>query len=263
MRSVLRINQLYGHEQLDRLHRRDARFINTAMMVTLSGAVVSDGLADGSVVSGVGGQYNFVAMAHALPDGHSVLQVRSTRTSHGELESNVVSRYGHTTIARHQRDLIVTEYGIADLRGKTDQEIIERLLEVSDGRFQQSLQQEAVESGKLDPEHRIAPVHTENLPESYEAVLGEAKKEGLFPAFPFGTDLTEDEIVLGRALKALKAKIESVRGAVEILAEAVVEGSVGDDVRPYLERMGLPEPENLMERLYRRLLVAELREILR
>ncbi|MDH5672923.1 MAG: hypothetical protein OEZ06_12285 [Myxococcales bacterium] len=263
MRSVLRINQLYGHEQLDRLHRRDARFINTAMMVTLSGAVVSDGLADGGVVSGVGGQYNFVAMAHALPDGHSVLQVRSTRMSHGELQSNVVSRYGHTTIARHQRDLVVTEYGIADLRGKTDQEIIERLLEVSDGRFQRELQQEAVESGKLDPAHRIAPVHGNNLPEGYEAVLREAKKEGLFPAFPFGTDLTDDEIVLGRALKALKAKIESVRGAVEVLAEAVVEGSVGDDVRPYLERMGLAEPEHLVDRLYRRLLVAELREILR
>ena len=30
MRSVTRINQLYGHEELDRLHRRNARFVNTA-----------------------------------------------------------------------------------------------------------------------------------------------------------------------------------------------------------------------------------------
>ena len=72
MRSVTRINQLYGHERLDRLHRRHARFVNTSMMVTLLGAFVSDGLEDGTVVSGVGGQYNFVAMAHALPDGRSV-----------------------------------------------------------------------------------------------------------------------------------------------------------------------------------------------
>ena len=43
--------------------RRDARFINSAMMATLGGALVSDGLADGRVVSGVGGQYNFVAQA--------------------------------------------------------------------------------------------------------------------------------------------------------------------------------------------------------
>ena len=43
MRSVSRINQLYGHEEIDRLHRRNARFVNTGMMVTLLGAVVSDG----------------------------------------------------------------------------------------------------------------------------------------------------------------------------------------------------------------------------
>jgi acyl-CoA hydrolase len=37
----------------------------------LSGAVVSDGLDDGRVVSGVGGQYNFIAMAHQLATGRS------------------------------------------------------------------------------------------------------------------------------------------------------------------------------------------------
>ena len=63
MRSVTSINQLYGHEEIDRLHRKNARFINTCMMMTLTGAAVSDGLEDGTVISGVGGQYNFVAMA--------------------------------------------------------------------------------------------------------------------------------------------------------------------------------------------------------
>ena len=87
-------------------------------------------------MSGVGGQYNFVAMAHALPDGRSVLQVRSTRDAHGEPASNVVLNYGHTTIPRHLRDVIVTEYGIADLRGRTDSEVIERVLAVTDSRFQ-------------------------------------------------------------------------------------------------------------------------------
>ncbi len=72
MRSVQKINQLYGHEDLDRLHRKNARFINSCMMQTLAGAAVSDGLEDGRVVSGVGGQYNFVAMAQELPDGHSL-----------------------------------------------------------------------------------------------------------------------------------------------------------------------------------------------
>jgi hypothetical protein len=76
MKSVRKINHLYGHEELDRLHRKNARFINTCMMMTLSGAAVSDGLADGRVVSGVGGQFNFVSQAQALPDGtfHSMLK---------------------------------------------------------------------------------------------------------------------------------------------------------------------------------------------
>ena len=44
MKSVQSINQLYGHEEIDRLHRKDARFVNTCMMMTLSGSAVSDGL---------------------------------------------------------------------------------------------------------------------------------------------------------------------------------------------------------------------------
>ena len=68
MRGVAFINQLYGDDLPLRVAQRNhARFVNTTMMLTTLGAAVSDGLADGRVVSGVGGQYNFVAMAHAFP----------------------------------------------------------------------------------------------------------------------------------------------------------------------------------------------------
>jgi acyl-CoA hydrolase len=109
MTSVGFTNQLYGEDSgLKTLQRVDARFINTAMMVTLLGAAVSDGLADGRVVSGVGGQYDFVAMAHALPGARSVLAVRSTRTKDGKVASNILWNYGHTTIPRHLRDVMIT-----------------------------------------------------------------------------------------------------------------------------------------------------------
>ncbi len=98
---------------------------------------MSDGLADGRVVSGVGGQYNFVSMAHALPDARSILCVRTTRTSGGKTTSNIVWNYAHTTIPRHLRDIVITEYGIADLRGRTDHEVIAALLNVADSRFQE------------------------------------------------------------------------------------------------------------------------------
>src|SRR2546430_13649914 len=81
MRGVGFVNQLYGADQeLRILQRGAARCINTTMMVTLLGAAVSDALESGRVVSGVGGQYNFVAMAHALPGARSILCVRATRT---------------------------------------------------------------------------------------------------------------------------------------------------------------------------------------
>ena len=262
MRSVQRINQLYGHEAIDRLHRRDARFVNTGMMVTLLGAVVSDALEDGEVVSGVGGQYNFVAMAHALPDGRSVLQVRSTRVQRGEVSSAVLWNYGHATIPRHLRDVIVTEYGIADVRGKTDAEVIERLLCVSDTRFVGELCERAKREGKLARDFSLPAQHARNLPEHYGAVLARFKRQGLFPAFPFGSDFTAEEIVLASALRSLQAKIDSARGRLETLVAAALPAGDDAELRPYLHRMGLASPNGIKEATYQHLLASELRQLL-
>ena len=57
---------------------------------------------------------------HALRDGRSVLLLRSSRVGAAGARSNILWNYGHTTIPRHLRDVFVTEYGIADLRGKSD-----------------------------------------------------------------------------------------------------------------------------------------------
>lgn len=261
MRSVTRINQLYGHEAIDRLHRVDARFLNTAMMVTLSGATVSDGLANGQVVSGVGGQYNFVAMAHALPDGRSVIQLRSTRMHEGELRSNIVPSYGHTTIARHQRDLVVTEYGVAELRGKTDEEVIIALLQVADSRFQPELMAAAKAAGKLAPEFELAAGYRENLPRAMASALAGLRRQGLFPRYPFGTDLTEEEQRLVQALEQLKARLASPRGRLSALVRAGLQGSPTPAEMPYLRRMGLAAPRSARELSYQRLLTVELKAL--
>src|SRR4249919_3662832 len=121
MTRISHINELYGgNEALERLQRREARFFNTCMMMTALGAAVSDALEDGRVVSGIGGQYNFVAMAHALRDGRSVLLFRATRDAGGRVRSSVLWNYGHCSIPRHLRDVAINEYGIADLRGIDD-----------------------------------------------------------------------------------------------------------------------------------------------
>ncbi|HEU5399060.1 MAG TPA: acetyl-CoA hydrolase/transferase C-terminal domain-containing protein, partial [Gammaproteobacteria bacterium] len=149
MEAVSKVNELFSDVELEKLQHRHSRFLNICMKATLLGAVVSDALDDGRVVSGVGGQYNFVAMAHALKEARSILMLKSTHGSGAGLESNILWEYAHTTIPRHLRDIVVTEYGIADLRGRSDREVIAAMLNVADSRFQEKLLSEAKRARKL------------------------------------------------------------------------------------------------------------------
>jgi acyl-CoA hydrolase len=78
------VNELYGEEETKRKDRVEARFVNNAMMATMLGETISDGLDDGRIVSGVGGQYNFVAQAFALEGARSVMTLNATRSSGGK-----------------------------------------------------------------------------------------------------------------------------------------------------------------------------------
>lgn len=256
MSRISYINSICGHEELARLQRRDARFINTTMMVSLLGAASSDSLESGRVVSGVGGQYNFVAMADALPDARSILMLRSCHSRHDKTWSNIVWNYGQTTIPRHLRDIVITEYGIADLRGLTDSQCVERMLSITDSRFQDDLIKAAQHNGKLRSDYVLPAAYTNNTQEALAAKLRPWRERGLLPDFPFGTDFTEDEINIVKALKKLKA---SVGHPLELLK--VIFKNLGDDsesTERYLERMHLDELDGLKMRLMRRLFVGNL-----
>jgi acyl-CoA hydrolase len=254
MTAISFINELYGDEQLKRLQRRDARFINSAFTVTLMGAAVSDQLADGRVVSGVGGQYNFVAQAHALHDARSILILRSWRESGGDVSSNIVWDYAHTTIPRHLRDIVITEYGIADLRGKTDSAVIEALLNISDSRFQPGLIDQAQKAGKLAKGFRLDPLFTQNTPERLQSIRDQYA--GLFTEYPLGSDFTAQERDLLRALNWLKSKFK-LRDIIE-LGKATLEAPEPEAFPDHLARMQLDQPQGLREELYQRLLLAGL-----
>ncbi len=259
MMPVSFTNELLGPDWQDRSRdRRDARFINTAMMATLGGAVVSDGLADGRVVSGVGGQYNFVAQAHALPGGRSLIAVRATRDSHGRLESNIRFAYGHTTIPRHLRDVVLTEYGAADLRGRSDAEVAAAMLEIADSRFQPALLAETQRAGKLPAGHRIGDAHRDNFPERLERALAPHRAAGLFGELPYGSDLTPEEIALGRALRRLQARARTWSGRLAIAARLLRPLPRDADRVALLERMNLAAPRGAGERWLRRLVAASL-----
>ncbi|NIE76550.1 acetyl-CoA hydrolase/transferase family protein [Pantoea sp. Ap-967] len=254
MTRISYINELYGEEDLKRRQRRDARFVNTVFGMTLLGAGVADQLEDGRVLSGVGGQYNFVAQGHALEGGRSILLLRSWREAGGEVTSNLFWNYGHCTIPRHLRDIVVTEYGIADLRGQTDSEVIARLLAVSDSRFQAELMAQAKRAGKLAKDFELDPRFSGNTPQRLEAVR--ARHARLFPEYPMGTDFTVEERDLLRALNWLKSKFKL--SEVLELGKAALEAPGPQGYEAHLVRMQLDKPQGLKQELYQRLLLAGL-----
>lgn len=260
MTGVDYVNQLYGDEKLKSLQRRQGRFVNAGMMVTLLGAVVSDGLESGNIVSGVGGQYNFVSMAHALEDGRLMMMVRSTKKSKGKLSSNIVFNYGHTTIPRHLRDIVVTEYGIADLRGKSDQEVIKEMLNVADSRFQGELLDQAKKAGKIPADYEIPEVFRNNTPERIMEMIRPLKAEGYFKDFPFGTDYTHEEVTLARALRGLKDSVSTrkYRTVAGIVRHFFAKPPAA--IRPMLRRMKLDVPNCMKERALRAAVVYALRQ---
>jgi hypothetical protein len=164
--------------------------------------------------------------------------------------------YGHTSIPKHLRDIIVTEYGIADVRGKPDSKIIEELLKITDSRFQDDLIKEAKLNGKLAPDFELAPEYRQNNPQKLEAMLKPFQADGHFVAFPFGTDFTAEEIAIGGSLKALTAKKKPaiIKGLIAELFR-----SAPPHAEPYLKRMQLDQPKTRKEKIMRKVVLSAMR----
>ena len=250
------INQLYGQGDLKRAQRRKARFMNTTMIATLLGSVASDALESGQVVSGVGGQYNFVAMAHALPDARLLMMLRATHDNKDGLKSSIVWNYGHVTIPRHLRDIIITEYGVADVRGQPDGEVVKRLIAVADSRFQDELVKQAKAHGKLEASYQVPERYRNNLPGVLAEKLHPWAEAGLLPDFPFGTDFTDDELHIVRALKKLK---HASNHPAELISLAFKSFWGGKEMpKAYQERLGLADAHSFKDSVVRQLLAGNL-----
>jgi hypothetical protein len=223
------------------------------MMATALGAAVSDALEDGRVVSGVGGQYNFVAMAHALPEARSALMFRAVREDKGGLQSNVRWNYGHTTIPRHLRDLYINEYGIADLRNLTDEDCVIGMASITDAGFQAGLLQTAKASKKLAGDF-VAPEHwaRRNTQAAVSAALAPFRQSGALPDYPLGSDFTEVEQHLVKALGWLKQNTQTRSAKMRTVLAALTQPAGDGDV-VYLQRMGLDAPSSIGEKLEARL----------
>lgn len=87
--------------------------INSAVEIDLGGAVNSE-VAGGRQISGTGGSVDFMRAARASRGGRSIVALNAT--ARGGAVSRIVPRVEMTTALRTDVDLVVTEYGIADLR---------------------------------------------------------------------------------------------------------------------------------------------------
>lgn len=115
--------------------------INGALCVDLSGQVVADTLG-GTQFSGIGGHEDFVAASGLELSDRSLVCLPSTATVNGNPVSRIVSQLamGSTvTTPRHQVDVVITEHGAAELRGRTVQERARALAGIAHPDFRDEL----------------------------------------------------------------------------------------------------------------------------
>lgn len=254
MTGVRFVNTLDDDWAMKSAQRVGARFVNSALMVTLDGAIVSDALDGKRTVSGVGGQHDFVGMAQHLPGARSIIVLPSTRTKDARTRSNIVFEYAHTTVPRQFRDIVVTEYGAADLRGKSDRDVMLRLLAISDARFQDALLEQGKQAGKIEAAFAIPKTWADNTPAMLERKMS-GEIAARLPHFPLSTEFTREEARLAVALDYLKSVAGSRRALAVLLLTGGRPEQPADDL---LARMGLEKTSGLAERLNRRLLLAAL-----
>lgn len=251
MTTISRTNSLLQSTELFSLQRKNARFVNSSLMVTLLGGVISDGLSNFQEISGVGGQFDFANMAAQLPDARLIINCRSTRMTKEGVKSNIIWDYTNSTLPRYLRDIIITEYGIADCRSKTDADVIKAILNITDSRFQQDLLKKAKNAGKLPVDYSIPTLYQHNFPNQLTHS---------FKPYPFGSDLTEDEQTLAKALLYLK-----YCSTAKIIFLMLCSFSLIFSDKPYqryLDRMQLSKTASIKTYFYKQLLKSALNIIL-
>ena len=250
MTAIGYINGTHIDFSMKQQNRQHARFINSAMKATLLGAVVSDGLDSGKVVSGVGGQYDFVRQAFALKGARSILMINAVRTRRGKPSSNIVWSYGHTTIPRHLRDTVVNEYGIADLRGANDQDVVTAMLSITDAQFQAELLSTAKANNKIAQSFELNTQWLSNSRNAVEQTLLPFQQQGLLPEYPFGTDFTEQEQSLIPLLQKLKTANQSKLALFKLVLKGTLARNAEENTA-LLERLKLNNPSSLKDRITR------------
>jgi 4-hydroxybutyrate CoA-transferase len=110
--------------------------VNSAVEVDLFGQVNAE-VAGGRQISGTGGSVDFMRAAKASPGGRSIVAMNAT--ARGGTISRIVPRVDLVTALRTDVDIIVTEFGVAELRSLSAAERARALIEIAAPEFRDSL----------------------------------------------------------------------------------------------------------------------------
>ena len=115
--------------------------INSCVQVDLMGQVVSDSIGL-KQISGVGGQVDFIRGASMAKNGRSIIAMPSSIK--GKISKIVpfIDEGASVTTSRNDVDYVVTEYGIANLKGRTLRERAEALIRIAHPKFREELTKE-------------------------------------------------------------------------------------------------------------------------
>lgn len=117
--------------------------INSAVEVDLTGQINSETL-HGLYVGAVGGAVDFLRGAHASRGGLPIVALPATASGRNGAASRIVPKLnGPVTTSRADAGIIVTEFGIADLRGIPVAQRVERMIAIADPAFRENLKREA------------------------------------------------------------------------------------------------------------------------
>jgi acyl-CoA hydrolase len=132
----------YTHDALVLGNFRRFVAINGALEIDLTGQVNAE-TANGRHIGLVGGQMDFVRAANRAPEGRSILALQSTNRD--RTRSRILARLadGVVTTPRAEADVVVTEHGIAELRGRTLAERARALIAIADPVFRTRLAEAA------------------------------------------------------------------------------------------------------------------------
>ncbi len=121
--------------------------INSAIEVDLTGQVCADSIGP-RLYSGVGGQVDFIYGASRSKGGKPIIGMPSSAMVKGQLMSKIVPMLKHgagVVTTRNHVHYIVTEFGIADLYGKTIRQRARALIDVAHPQFREELEKAAHE----------------------------------------------------------------------------------------------------------------------